>query len=119
MPQDWVDIEIASGVARADIERVAAIYAKAKNAVFAWGMGVTHHVHGCDTVEYIANLALLRGQIGRPGAGLLPLRGHSNVQGIGTIGVKPVHGKDILAAMENLAKSTETYELFSPILVRW
>ncbi len=63
-------------------------------------MGVTHHVHGCDTVEYIANLALLRGQIGRPGAGLLPLRGHSNVQGIGTIGVKPVLGKDVLAAME-------------------
>jgi molybdopterin-dependent oxidoreductase alpha subunit len=98
--QDWADIETASGVARADIERVAASYAHAKNAVFAWGMGVTHHVHGCDTVEYIANLALLRGQIGRPGAGLLPLRGHSNVQGIGTIGVKPVLDKDILAAME-------------------
>jgi molybdopterin-dependent oxidoreductase alpha subunit len=98
--QSWADIEYASGVRRADIERVADTYAKAKNAVFAWGMGVTHHVTGCDTVEYIANLALLRGQIGRPGAGLLPLRGHSNVQGIGTIGVKPVLSKDILAAME-------------------
>jgi molybdopterin-dependent oxidoreductase alpha subunit len=98
--QGWADIETASGVARADIERVAALYAKAKNAVFAWGMGVTHHVHGCDTVEYIANLALLRGMIGRPGAGLLPLRGHSNVQGIGTIGVKPVLAADIMAAME-------------------
>lgn len=98
--QDWADIETACGVARADIERVAAAYAKAKNAVFAWGMGVTHHVHGCDTVEYIADLALLRGQIGRPGAGLLPLRGHSNVQGIGTIGVKPVLSETIMAAME-------------------
>lgn len=99
--QDWADIESASGVPRKDIERVAATYARAKNAVFAWGMGVTHHVHGCDTVEYIANLALLRGMVGLPGAGLLPLRGHSNVQGIGTIGVKPVLDTDVLAAMES------------------
>ena len=98
--QDWPEIETASGVDRADIERVAALYARAKTAVIGWGMGVTHHVHGCDTVEYIANLCLLRGQIGRPGAGLLPLRGHSNVQGIGTIGVKPVLAADVLAAME-------------------
>lgn len=98
--QDWAGIVRCSGVPRADIERVAAAYARAENAVFAWGMGVTHHVHGCDTVEYIANLALLRGQIGRPGAGLLPLRGHSNVQGIGTIGVKPILAKEILEAME-------------------
>jgi molybdopterin-dependent oxidoreductase alpha subunit len=98
--QDWAAIEAACAVPRADIERVAATYARARNAVFAWGMGVTHHVHGCDSVEYIANLALLCGQIGRPGAGLLPLRGHSNVQGIGTIGVKPVLGKHVLAAME-------------------
>lgn len=99
--QDWPTIEAQSGVSRADIERVAALYAKAKNAVFAWGMGVTHHVHGCDTVEYIAGLALLRGMIGRPGAGLLPLRGHSNVQGIGTIGVKPVLAGEVMAAMED------------------
>lgn len=99
--QDWADIETASGIARTDIERVATLYAKAKNAVFAWGMGVTHHVHGCDTVEYIATLALLRGMIGRPGAGLLPLRGHSNVQGIGTIGVKPVLPAEIFKAIED------------------
>jgi molybdopterin-dependent oxidoreductase alpha subunit len=98
--QSWPTIEAQAGVARADIERVAALYAKANNAVFAWGMGVTHHVHGCDTVEYIANLALLRGMIGRPGAGLLPLRGHSNVQGIGTIGVKPVLPAEVFAAIE-------------------
>ncbi len=99
--QDWTEIEVAAGISRADIERVAALYASAKNAVFAWGMGVTHHVHGSDTVEYIANLALLRGMIGRLGAGLLPLRGHSNVQGIGTIGVKPVLADDVLVAMES------------------
>jgi molybdopterin-dependent oxidoreductase alpha subunit len=84
----------------ADIERVAALYSNAKHAVFAWGMGVTHHVHGVENVEMIANLALLRGMMGRPGAGLLPLRGHSNVQGIGTIGVKPVLAKDVLASMQ-------------------
>jgi molybdopterin-dependent oxidoreductase alpha subunit len=98
--QDWPVIEAQSGVARTDIERVAAAYADSNNAVLAWGMGVTHHLHGCDTVEYIANLSLLRGMIGRPGAGLLPLRGHSNVQGIGTIGVKPVLAAEVLCAME-------------------
>ena len=96
----WEDIETQSGLSRADIERVAALYAKSKSAVFAWGMGITHHLNGCDNVEYIANLALLCGQIGRPGAGLLPLRGHSNVQGIGTIGVKPVLAKQVLEKME-------------------
>jgi molybdopterin-dependent oxidoreductase alpha subunit len=96
----WNEIVERTGIARAEIERVAQIYAHAENAVFAWGMGVTHHLHGSENVEYIANLALLRGQIGRIGAGLLPLRGHSNVQGIGTIGVKPVLAADVLARME-------------------
>jgi anaerobic selenocysteine-containing dehydrogenase len=63
-------------------------------------MGMTHHVHGVENVEAIANLALLRGMIGRRYAGLLPLRGHSNVQGIGTIGVKPVVSEEVFAAME-------------------
>lgn len=98
--ESWPAIEARCGIARADIERVAALYAKAGNAVFAWGMGMTHHLHGVDNVEYIANLALLRGQIGRPGAGLLPLRGHSNVQGIGTIGVKPVLSAEIFTRIE-------------------
>ncbi|MEM9058276.1 MAG: molybdopterin-dependent oxidoreductase, partial [Pseudomonadota bacterium] len=96
----WADIETRCGVARAAIERVATRYARAGSTVFAWGMGMTHHVHGVDNVEYIANLALLRGMIGRPGAGLLPLRGHSNVQGIGTIGVKPVLTDDVFNALE-------------------
>ncbi len=97
---DWPALEAASGVARADIQRVAAKLAAAKSAVFAWGMGITHHRNGVDTVEYLANLSLLTGNIGRPGAGLLPLRGHSNVQGIGTIGVKPVLPAEVLDAME-------------------
>lgn len=96
----WARIEAGSGVARADIERVAELYATSADTVFAWGMGMTQHVNGCDNVEYIANLALLRGMIGRRGAGLLPLRGHSNVQGVGTIGVKPVLAADVLERIE-------------------
>ncbi len=96
----WEEIEARTGVPRADIERIAARYGSARNVVFAWGMGMTHHVHGSANVEYIANLALLRGQVGRVGAGLLPLRGHSNVQGIGTIGVKPVLADEVIARMQ-------------------
>ncbi len=96
----WDPIEQRSGVLRADIERVAGAYVRSKSAVFAWGMGMTHHVHGVENVEMIVNLALLRGMIGRRHAGLLPLRGHSNVQGIGTIGVKPVLAEDVMAKME-------------------
>ncbi len=96
----WETIEARTGVSRTDIERVAAVYARSRSAVFAWGMGMTHHQHGVDNIEYISNLALLRGMIGRPGAGLLPLRGHSNVQGIGTIGVKPVLPADVFEHLE-------------------
>lgn len=96
----WEAIEAASGVARADIERVAAMYGRARKVVFAWGMGMTHHQFGARNVEYIANLALLRGMVGKPCAGLLPLRGHSNVQGIGTIGVKPVLPAEVFANIE-------------------
>ena len=96
----WDTITSACGVSHDDIVRVATTYARRKNVVFAWGMGMTHHLHGTANVEAIANLALLRGMIGRPYAGLLPLRGHSNVQGIGTIGVKPVVSAEIFAAME-------------------
>ena len=97
---DWSVIEIEIGLSRQQIEQVAELYANSKNTVFAWGMGMTHHQHGVENVEYIANLALLRGMIGHPNAGLLPLRGHSNVQGIGTMGVKPVLAKDVFESMQ-------------------
>jgi molybdopterin-dependent oxidoreductase alpha subunit len=96
----WQDIVSQSGVARETIQTLARAYSNAKAAVFAWGMGMTHHRFGVQNVEGIVNLALLRGMIGRPGAGLLPLRGHSNVQGIGTIGVKPVLADDVLQKIE-------------------
>jgi len=97
---DWNELCECSGLSRQEIEQVASRYAKADKAVFAWGMGITHHLHGVDSVEAIVNLSLLRGMIGKPHAGLLPLRGHSNVQGIGTIGVKPVLSQHVFDAIE-------------------
>ncbi|HAY78409.1 MAG TPA: histidine kinase, partial [Planctomycetaceae bacterium] len=86
---DWGEIQRKSGVSRAEIDEMAEKYAAAKNVVFSWTMGITHHEHGVDNVQAIANLALMRGMVGRPHAGLLPIRGHSNVQGIGSVGVTP------------------------------
>ncbi len=98
---DWESLTRACGLSRDDIVTLARYYAAAEHAVFAWGMGITHHRHGVENVEAIANLALLRGMPGKPGAGLLPLRGHSNVQGIGTVGVKPLLADEVLAALEH------------------
>ena len=86
---NWESIEEESGLARTTIENIANKYARARNVVFAWAMGLTHHAHGVDNIQEIVNLALLRGMIGRKNAGLLPLRGHSNVQGIGSVGFTP------------------------------
>jgi molybdopterin-dependent oxidoreductase alpha subunit len=97
---NWDDLTRACQVPLAEISAATKTYAQAKNVIFAWGMGMTHHQHGVGNIEWISNLALIRGMIGKPGAGLLPLRGHSNVQGIGTIGVKPVLAKDVLASIE-------------------
>jgi molybdopterin-dependent oxidoreductase alpha subunit len=85
----WESIEHSSGVDRPTMEELAAVYASARNVVFAWTMGITHHEHGVQNVQAIVNLALMRGMVGRPNAGLLPIRGHSNVQGIGSVGVTP------------------------------
>ena len=103
---DWESLECASGIDRDQLRAVADIYGACERAVFAWGMGMTHHAFGCDNVEYIANLALLRGMVGRRYAGLLPLRGHSNVQGIGTIGVKPVLPEAVFARLEETLETT-------------
>ena len=85
----WQEIEKNAGVERVAIEQMADLYCKAKKVVFGWTMGITHHEHGVENVQAIINVALLRGMVGRPHAGLLPIRGHSNVQGIGSMGVSP------------------------------
>jgi molybdopterin-dependent oxidoreductase alpha subunit len=98
----WQEIEDASGVLRSDIDEVASLYARSKGTIFAWSMGITHHQHGVENVQWIANLALLRGMIGKPGAGVMPIRGHSNVQGLGTIGVTPEMKNAAIQRMEAL-----------------
>jgi molybdopterin-dependent oxidoreductase alpha subunit len=103
---DWATIEERGGVDRATIERIATIYARSTNTIFAWAMGVTHHEHGVRNVQAIANLALMRGMAGAPGRGLLPLRGHSNVQGIGSMGVTPALKDAVFARLEGALEVT-------------
>jgi molybdopterin-dependent oxidoreductase alpha subunit len=77
----WAQIERESGVPAEQIKRYAQLVGQAKNAIFVWGMGITQHTCGEDNVQAIINLALLKGFVGRPGCGLMPIRGHSSVQG--------------------------------------
>ena len=97
----WDEIVAKSGVSKREIDDMAAQYAASKRAVFAWTMGVTHHLHGAATVQAIAQLALMRRMVGRPGAGLQPIRGHSNIQGMGTVGVTPTLKKAIFDRLES------------------
>ncbi|KAA1260829.1 putative formate dehydrogenase [Rubripirellula obstinata] len=85
----WQEIESKSGVDRSEIESIANVYADSEKSIFSWTMGITHHANGVENVQAIANLAMARGMIGKPGCGLMPIRGHSNVQGIGSVGVTP------------------------------
>ena len=83
----WDEIEDESGLSRADLEAAADVYCNAKRVIGIYGMGVTQHVHGSQTIGMIVNMLLLRGNIGREGAGISPVRGHSNVQGQRTVGI--------------------------------
>ena len=96
----WEEIVEVSGIDQSQIEYLAGEYSKAENVVFSWAMGITHHEHGVENVESIVNLALLRGMVGRKHAGLLPLRGHSNVQGVGSMGVTPVLKEKVFKNIE-------------------
>lgn len=83
----WDEIEYKSGVRQADIRKAAKIYSDADRSIISWCLGITQHEHGVDTVREIVNLLLLRGNLGREGAGPSPVRGHSNVQGNRTCGI--------------------------------
>ncbi|MGH9493200.1 MAG: molybdopterin-dependent oxidoreductase, partial [Terriglobales bacterium] len=85
----WEEIESAAGVSRPDIERFANLYGKAGTAVLCYSMGLTQHRFGVDNVKAIADLALIRGNLGREKCGIMPIRGHSGVQGGGECGVDP------------------------------
>jgi len=82
----WSALEARSGLRVAQMQEIAAHYARAKACMLTWCMGLTHHPAAVETIQQVVNLALLRGNIGRPGAGVVPVRGHSNVQGDRTMG---------------------------------
>jgi len=123
---DWSEIEATSGLSRESLQAVAVAYAKSSATIISYGMGITQHIKGTANVQQIANLLLLRGNFGKPGAGICPLRGHSNVQGDRTVGItekpsaalleaiervfgfKPprAHGHDALAAMQSIIEGT-------------
>ncbi|ULU25823.1 FdhF/YdeP family oxidoreductase [Dyella terrae] len=116
----WEEIEATAGLAESDLRAVAVAYAKSNATIITYGMGMTQHRTGTQNVQQVANLLLLRGNFGKPGAGICPLRGHSNVQGDRTVGIteKPTavlldrieqtfgfrppatHGHDAVAAMQ-------------------
>ena len=96
----WEAIEDQSGLSRADIEVAAEVYLGADKVICTWAMGVTQHKHSVATIREMTNVMLLRGNIGRPGAGLCPVRGHSNVQGDRTVGINEKPPAALLDALE-------------------
>ncbi|BBU32186.1 formate dehydrogenase subunit alpha (plasmid) [Burkholderia sp. THE68] len=96
----WDAIERHAGLTRDEITNAANIYMRAENAILVYGMGLTQHRRGTETVQQIANLALLRGNVGRPGAGICPVRGHSNVQGNRTVGITEKPNAQLIAGIE-------------------
>ncbi|PYI54473.1 FdhF/YdeP family oxidoreductase [Paenibacillus flagellatus] len=87
---DWPTLERSSGMTREKIADFARLLAAAKTGVFVWSMGLTQHRFGTDNVSQLANLAMLRGFVGREKCGLMPIRGHSGVQGAGEMGAEPM-----------------------------
>ncbi|MEI9888862.1 MAG: FdhF/YdeP family oxidoreductase [Rhizomicrobium sp.] len=96
----WADIEIKSGLTRAAIEGAADVYVASKRVILCYGMGITQHTNGTANVQQMANFLMLRGNLGREGAGIAPLRGHSNVQGDRTVGITEIPNKALLDGME-------------------
>lgn len=96
----WDELELQSGVSRSEIIKAAEIYRQAGAAIISWCLGITQHEFGVDTIREIVNVLLLRGNIGREGAGPCPIRGHSNVQGNRTCGIDHKPSEDWLARLD-------------------
>jgi len=96
----FAELEAASGLARREMREVAELYAASERTIACWAMGLTQHRHGVGNVQEVMNLLLLRGNIGRPGAGPCPVRGHSNVQGDRTMGIWERPAAGFLDALE-------------------
>lgn len=98
----WAIIERHSGLTRQALEDVAEVYMRSERVICCWGMGITQHKRGGDAMQQIINLLLLRGNIGKLGAGACPIRGHSNVQGDRTMGIYEKAGEPFLASMSKV-----------------
>ncbi len=98
----WETITATCGITKAEIEACAKIIGTCKRVVFAWAMGITQHTNSVDNVYAITNTALMTGNLGKEGAGVMPVRGHSNVQGFGSMGVTVKLKQEIQQALEIL-----------------
>ena len=87
LAMEWATLVERSGVSEDAIRNIAELYMRSKAVIACWAMGLTQHKHAVVTIQEVVNLMLLRGNVGRPGAGLCPVRGHSNVQGDRTMGI--------------------------------
>ncbi|WP_392562361.1 FdhF/YdeP family oxidoreductase [Orbus sturtevantii] len=96
----WDEILTVSGLSRAQIEELAELYIKAERTIICYGMGITQHQHGTQNIQQLINLLLLKGNMGKPGAGICPLRGHSNVQGDRTVGITEKPSQSMLDNIE-------------------
>jgi formate dehydrogenase major subunit len=104
-------MEAVCGIPAATLRDVARLYAKSKSSIIFWGMGISQHVHGTDNARCLIALALITGQIGRPGTGLHPLRGQNNVQGASDAGLIPMFLPDY--------QPVERVDLREPFEKRW
>lgn len=99
---DWAEITTTCGITQSEIIAAAAMIAASSKVVFGWAMGVTQHTNGVDNIQSIANTALLTGNVGKVGAGVMPIRGHSNVQGFGSMGVTVNLKQKLKEALERI-----------------
>lgn len=96
----WADLEQDSGLTRIQMEDLAYRYDKSQATIICYGLGITQHKNGTENVQQLINLLLLKGNIGKPGAGICPLRGHSNVQGDRSVGINEAASEEFLQRLE-------------------
>ena len=102
----WDKIEQQSGLTKAQIIQAATLFSNSKTVISCWAMGLTQHKHSVDIISEVINLHLLCGQIGKKGAGLCPVRGHSNVQGNRTMGINEKPSADFIDKLDNYFATT-------------
>ncbi|HHZ1785832.1 TPA: FdhF/YdeP family oxidoreductase [Escherichia coli] len=116
---EWKDIERISGLSQTQIAELADAYAAAERTIICYGMGITQHEHGTQNVQQLVNLLLMKGNIGKPGAGICPLRGHSNVQGDRTVGITEKPSVEFLARLGERYGFTPPHVPLPQSVVAW